>query len=120
MPLFKVETNKKIDQDEVNRLMDTFAELISDQIRATPKEFVMVIINQNVNFLFRGSTEPAAYCTLKVKGLNKWKKSVDLERLDITISAHVKVLLDLPDNRVFVEVFDMDRKGVFSYFDGLY
>jgi len=120
MPFLRIETNKKMTEEEVDHLMDTLADFIVDQFRALPKEFVFVTINQNSRMFFRNSTEPAAFCTFKVKNLKIYKKTVDLESLDITISAHVKVLLGLPDGRVFVEVIDMDRKGVSSYFDGLF
>ena len=120
MPLLRIETNKKINQEKISALIRTLAKVVSDEIEGTPADFVMVIINQNANIFFRESNDPAAFCTLKVKGLKNWKKRIDVEQLDISISAHVKAVLDLPDNRIFIEVFDMDRKGVFSYFDGVY
>jgi hypothetical protein len=120
MPFLRIETNKKMPEEVVDKLMDKLADFIVDQFPALPKDFVFVTINQNSIILFRNSNEPAAFCTFKVKNLKIYKKTVDLERLDLMIAAHVGVLLGIPDGRVFVEVIDMDRKGVYTYFDGLF
>ena len=120
MPFLRIETNKKLTEEEVVYIMDKLADLIVNQFRGLPKDFVFVTISQNIHMLFRNSTEPAAFCTFKVKDLKIYKKTMDLQSLDITILAHVQVLLGLPDDRVFVEVLDMNRKGVFSYFGGLF
>ena len=120
MPFLKIETNKKLTEEEVVHVMDKLADLIVNQFRGLPKNFVFVTISHDSHMFFRNSTEPAAFCTFKVKNLKRFKKENDLENLDLTISAHVRVLLDLPDGRVFAEVLDMDRKGVSSYFDGLF
>lgn len=120
MPFLRIETNKKLTEEEVVQVADKLADLIVNQFRGLPKDFVFVTISHANHIFFRNSTAPAAFCTFKIKNLRSFKKENDLENLDLTISAHVSVLLDLPDGRVFVEVLDMDRKGVSSYFDGLF
>ncbi len=75
------------------------------EILSKPESYVMVLINDQQNMSFAGSTEPSAYIELKSLGLPD-NQTAELSR---QLCEHIADLINVPQNRIYIEFSSPER-----------
>ena len=102
MPLLKVQTNG--DVADKKKFMEDATELLSKLLNK-PTQYIMVIIEDDIEMMFARSSEPLAYLELKSIGLpvsHTPNISAELCRLIEDNTA-------IPKNRIYIEFADAKR-----------
>ena len=105
MPYLTIETNKKIKENQKNKILYEATDLISN-ILNKPKKWVMISIKDNISMCFGNTGEDTAYIELKSIKLDKEKCKFFLERL----SNFIEENLNIKPERIYIHFIDLDPK----------
>jgi phenylpyruvate tautomerase len=98
MPLLSIETNKSLDDAQLNSLLAT-ASSRTAEILGKPESYVMVRLNSNPNMMFGGNQLPLAYVELKSLGLPEDRTAEFSAALCDLLSTG----MDIPADRIYIE-----------------
>jgi phenylpyruvate tautomerase len=109
MPYFSIETNKKIDISETEKLMKKASSFLAGMM-TKPEQAIMVTIKPGTPLIFGGADEPCAFVQIKALGLEKKRCPEFSEK----VCGFLEKEIGIPGNRVFIEFTDIDGK-TFGY-----
>ena len=102
MPVLKVQTNSEV-QDK-KQFKEDATSLLS-KVLQKPSQYIMIILETNVDMMFGGSEDPLAYVELKSIGLPGNATSYISSELCSFLEGELKV----PQNRIYIEFADAQR-----------
>jgi phenylpyruvate tautomerase len=105
MPYLKIETNKKIDPQACDRLLNKLSDFIAILLNK-PHKYIMVSVDHEKNILFASDTSLTAYITLKGIGLEQEK----CYSYSHAICGFIESELGILPDRVFIDFIDLNRK----------
>ena len=104
MPYFSVQTNQHINPTGQRDFLARATEILESKLGKS-RQYIMVSLQPNQAMAFGGSTEPAAFASLKSIGLTEDQCPALAE----AICEMIHDLLEVSPDRVFVELLDIDR-----------
>ncbi len=102
MPVLKVQTNG--DVADTKKFMKDATELLSNLL-SKPTQYIMVIIEDNVDMMFAGNDSPLAYIELKSIGLPE----SHTPNLSAGLCRFIEDRTGIPQNRIYIEFTDAKR-----------
>ncbi len=105
MPYFSIETSKKIDIKETEKLMKKASRFLAEMM-TKPERAIMVAIKPGTPLIFGGTDEPAAFVRIKALGLDKGR----CPEFSGKVCGFLEKEIGVPGNRVFIEFTDIDGK----------
>lgn len=109
MPYFSIETNKKIDIKETEKLTKKASRFLAEMM-TKPEQVIMVAIKPGTPLIFGGTDEPSAFVQIKALGLEKGR----CPEFSKKVCGFLEKEINVPGNRVFIEFTDIDGK-TFGY-----
>jgi phenylpyruvate tautomerase len=109
MPYFSIETNKKIDISETEKLTKKASKFLAEMM-SKPEQVIMVAIKPGTPLIFGGTDEPCAFVRIKALGLEK-KRCPEFSG---KVCGFLEKEIGVPGNRAFIEFTDIDGKA-FGY-----
>ena len=104
MPLLRVETNARVDDELCERLHVELADLVG-QLLNKSKDYVQIVISTGVHMSFGGETAPTAHVQLISLGLpSDFCKDI-CRSLTLSISENLKI----DPKRIYISVTDWPR-----------
>ena len=104
MPFFSVQTNQNVNPTGQRDFLARATEMLESQLGKS-RQYIMVNLQVEQAMVFGGSSEPAAFASLKSIGLTEDRCPALAE----AISELIRDTLGVPPDRVFVELLDIDR-----------
>ena len=98
MPLLKIQTNIRLEQDAKPAVLKQLSETVTSEL-SKPERYVMVTIETDVAMLFAGSNQPAAYLELKSLGFPE-EKSTELSK---ALCDAITQTLSISSDRIYIE-----------------
>ena len=98
MPLLKIQTNIRLEQDAKPAVLKQLSETVASEL-SKPERYVMVTIETDVAMLFAGSNQPAAYLELKSLGFPE-EKSTELSKV---LCDAITQTLPISSDRIYIE-----------------
>jgi len=105
MPYFSIETNKKINNIETEKLTKKASQFLAEMM-SKPEQVIMVAIKPGTPLIFGGTDEPAAFVRIKALGLDKGR----CQEFSGKVCGFLTKEIGVPGNRVFIEFTDIDGK----------
>jgi phenylpyruvate tautomerase PptA (4-oxalocrotonate tautomerase family) len=102
MPVLKVQTNTEVADKQ--KLMHDATELLSHVLRK-PIQYIMVIVETNVDMIFAGNDKPLAYVELKSIGLSENETTY----ISADLCNFLEERLNVPKDRIYIEFADAKR-----------
>lgn len=96
MPVFKLQSNKRIDNQK-DWMKDATAFL--SETLSKPEKFIMVHVEENHDMMFAGSAEPLAYIELKSISLPEDKT----REFSAAVCDFVEKTTGIPRSRIYIE-----------------
>ncbi len=104
MPCMVVHRNFPIENEMIGTLQDRFSSII-EEVLHKPKDFIMIIVDDEKPIRFGGSDEPALLLEVKSIGLPGDSPS----RLSRELCRAAEHLVSVPQNRIYIEFRDVPR-----------
>lgn len=104
MPLVKIYTNQKINEEELHGLLVELTHLLSAWLNK-PSHFVQIIIETDVKMAFAGTFEPTLFGEIRTLGLTEEK----IRLVTATLTDWFKKKLSIRSDRIFLNFFDLQR-----------
>lgn len=96
MPVFKLQSNKRIENQEA--WMKEATSFLSETL-SKPEKFIMIQVEENHNMMFAGSAEPLAYVELKSVNLPE----SETNHFASEICAFLERTIKIPKERTYIE-----------------
>ena len=106
MPLIKIQTNTHLSQDQVNQILPTLSVKASEWLDK-PEDYVQVILEPETIILFAGKTDPSAF--IEVRSLGYYGHTI--AEITQALCAFIHEQLDIPQDRIFINFFDIERSN---------
>ncbi len=106
MPMFSVETNVKLDDEENSsaHITTALSKAVAEML-GKPEQYVMVNLKMAQDLCFAGSHAPAAYAQLKSLGLPENKTA----EYSATLCELIHRELGVPPERIYIEFSSPER-----------
>ncbi len=105
MPYFSIETNKKIEISETEKISKKASRFLAEMM-SKPEQVIMVAIKPGTPLIFGGTGEPCAFVRIKALGLDKGR----CPEYSGKVCGFLEREIGVPGNRVFIEFTDIDGK----------
>jgi len=106
VPLIRIQTNTSLLKDQINPLLISLSQKASEWLDK-PEAYVQVILESDMAILFAGSTEPSAL--IEVRSLGFFGHSIG--EITQALSTFIQENIGIPQDRIFINFFDMERKN---------
>ena len=107
MPYLKIQTNIKIENK--NKLL-TDATTFLSELLGKPVQYIMIVVEHNMEMQFAGTNEPLAFLELKSIALPENETTI----LSGKICEFIKETLNIPKERVYIE-FSNAKRHMFGW-----
>ena len=105
MPYLSIETNKKIEDNKKDQILQEATNLVSSLLNK-PKKWIMISIKDNLSMYYNDSSEGIAYIELKSINLDKEKCKNYIDKLSLFIEDNINVNPD----RIYIHFHDLNSK----------
>lgn len=106
MPVIKIQTNKAFSKDQTNELLPAISRKASEWLNK-PEAYVQVILETPTAMIFAGSKAPSVLIEVRSLGFRGSSLGEISRSLCILIHTH----LNIPEDRVFINFFDIGRSN---------
>lgn len=112
MPLLKIQTN--VDVSDKKTIMKDATALLS-KVLHKPIQYIMIVIETDVDMLFAGNDEPLAYVELKSINLPENETTY----ISAELCSFLENKLNIPQNRIYIE-FSNAQRNMFGWNGGTF
>jgi phenylpyruvate tautomerase PptA (4-oxalocrotonate tautomerase family) len=106
MPIIKIQTNKVLSRDQANELLAVTSRKGSEWLNK-PEAYVQVLLEAPTAMMFAGSIDPSILIEVRSLGFSGHSISEISRSLCILIHAQ----LNIPEDRIFINFFDIERSN---------
>ena len=111
MPVFRIETNQTLSQDQTAALMEKSTDMLCSVLEK-PKTFMMVYVDTGCSMMFNGTADPFAFVQLRQFAFSEEQAP----RIIKEISAFIENELVVKPERQYIQLMEM--KNTFFGWDG--
>jgi len=105
MPYFKIETNQKLDEVNVEKLSKDMSFFLSGLL-GKPERVIMVSVGHSVTMTLNGTSEPVGYVEMKSIGLTE-EKCPEYAK---SICEFFETTLNIPAARIYIDFAAINGK----------
>lgn len=102
MPVFKIETNQPLSQEQTATLMEKSTGMLCSVLEK-PKTFMMVYVDSGCSMMFNGTTEPFAFAQLRLFAFEEELAKGIIK----AISTFIEDELQVKPNRQYIQLTEM-------------
>lgn len=106
MPLLKLQTNVKLDQDEESSLSAVLSQKVSEWTDK-PEAYVQIVVECDVSMRFGGTVDATAFIELRSLGFYGHQPA----EVSHELCAILERELSISKDRIFINFFDMAREN---------
>jgi phenylpyruvate tautomerase len=104
MPLIKIQTNTHLPKEQIDQILPGLSQKASEWLDK-PEGYIQIIMEPETTIMFAGKTDPSAL--IEVRSLGFYGHSI--AEITQALCTFIQEQLDIPQDRIFINFFDLER-----------